>query len=132
MEPAEQASQTRLVRAFSAVERWGQKLPDPLTLFAAMALLVVLVSALFVGTSAEVVQRTGDVVELSVKSLLSTEGFRWMFVDAVKNFIEFAPLGPVLTVMIGIGVAERTGFISMGLKVLVLSLIHISEPTRPY
>ncbi|MEE2751871.1 MAG: AbgT family transporter [Myxococcota bacterium] len=119
MEQAQQASQTRLVRAFSAVERWGQKLPDPLTLFAGMALLVVVVSALFVGTSAEVVQRTGDVVELSVKSLLSTEGFRWMFVDAVKNFIEFAPLGPVLTVMIGIGVAERTGFISMGLKVLV-------------
>ena len=136
---------SRLVRIFSAVERHGQRLPDPLTLFAIMAGLVVLASGLFAGTSAEVVQRTGDVVNLSVKSLLSFEGLRWMLLSAVDNFIEFAPLGPVLTVMIGIGVAERTGFISMGLKVLVtrvpdamltatvvLSLIHISEPTRPY
>ena len=37
----------------------------------------------------------------------------------LDNFINFAPLGPVLTVMVGIGVAERTGFISMGLRVLV-------------
>ena len=84
-----------------------------------MAGFVVLVSALFVGTSAEVVQRTGDVVNLEVKSLITFEGIRWMLLSAVDNFIEFAPLGPVLTVMIGIGVAERTGLISMGLQVLV-------------
>ncbi len=116
---AQPTQNSRLVRIFSAVERYGQKLPDPLTLFAIMAGLVVLASGLFAGTSAEVVQRTGDVVNLSVKSLLSFEGLRWMLLSAVDNFIEFAPLGPVLTVMIGIGVAERTGFISMGLKVLV-------------
>ena len=119
MDSAEPMTQTRLVRIFSAVERWGQKLPDPLTLFAGMALLVVLVSAVFAGTNAEVVQRTGEVVPLTVQSLLTLEGIRWMFLSAVDNFIGFAPLGPVLTVMIGIGVAERTGFISMGLKVLV-------------
>ena len=114
-----ESNPSRLVKVFSAIERWGQRLPDPLTLFAIMAALVALCSALFSGTSAEVVQRTGDVVNLSVKSLLSFEGIRWMLLSAVDNFINFAPLGPVLTVMIGIGVAERTGFISMGLKVLV-------------
>ena len=114
-----QPNPSTLVRAFSAVERWGQRLPDPLTLFAIMAALVVVLSGIFAGANAEVVQRTGDVVEMSVKSLLSAEGLRWMLMSAVDNFIEFAPLGPVLTVMIGIGVAERTGFISMGLKVLV-------------
>ncbi len=119
MSNSSNAQSSALVRAFSAVEKWGQKLPDPLTLFAVMAALVVLVSGLFVGTSAEVVQRTGDVVNLSVKSLLTMEGIRWMLLGAVDNFINFAPLGPVLTVMIGIGVAERTGFISMGLRVLV-------------
>ena len=108
-----------LVRAFSAVERWGQRLPDPLTLFAIMAALVVVLSAIFAGATAEVVQRTGDVVDMTVQSLVSVDGLRWMVLSAVDNFIEFAPLGPVLTVMIGIGVAERTGFISMGLKVLV-------------
>ena len=91
-----------LVRLFSAVEKWGQRLPDPLTLFAIMAALVAVLSALFSGTSAEVVQRTGDVVELSVQSLLTFEGIRYMLLSAVDNFINFAPLGPVLTVMIGI------------------------------
>ena len=119
IEAAVEPGPSRLVRVFSAIERWGQALPDPLTLFALMAALVVVVSALFSGAEAEVIQRTGDVVELSVKSLMSFEGLRWMLLSAVDNFIGFAPLGPVLTVMIGIGVAERTGFISMGLKVLV-------------
>ena len=119
MENSSEAAPSRLVRFFSAVERWGQRLPDPLTLFAIMATLVVLMSALFQGANAQVIQRTGDVVDLSVQSLLTFEGIRWMLLSAVDNFINFAPLGPVLTVMIGIGVAERTDFISMGLKVLV-------------
>jgi aminobenzoyl-glutamate transport protein len=113
------ADRGALVRFFGAVERMGQRLPDPLTLFFGMGALVVLVSALFVGASAEVVQRSGDTVQMEVKSLLTLEGIRWMLLSAVDNFINFAPLGPVLTVMIGIGVAERTGFISMGLRVLV-------------
>ena len=119
MADASTTQSSRLVRLFSAVERWGQKLPDPLTLFAIMAALVAVLSAVFSGTTAEVIQRTGDVKEMTVKSLLNFEGIRYMLLSAVDNFIQFAPLGPVLTVMIGIGVAERTGFISMGLKVLV-------------
>ena len=54
------ANQSRLVRVFSALERWGQRLPDPLTLFVIMAGLVLLCSAIFSGISAEVVQRSGD------------------------------------------------------------------------
>ena len=119
MSSSNQAAQGPLVRALSAVERVGQRLPDPLTLFFLMAGLVVVVSALTAGTSADVVQRSGDTVTMTVKSLLTLEGIRWMLTSAVDNFINFAPLGPVLTVMIGIGVAERTGFIAMGLKVLV-------------
>ena len=91
----------------------------PADAFRRLAGLVVILSALFQGQSAQVIQRTGDVVDLSVQSLLTFEGIRWMLLSAVDNFINFAPLGPVLTVMIGIGVAERTGLISMGLKVLV-------------
>ena len=117
--PQTTADKGALVRFFGAVERMGQRLPDPLTLFFGMGALVVLVSALFVGASAEVVQRSGDTVQMEVKSLLTLEGIRWMLLSAVDNFINFAPLGPVLTVMIGIGVAERAGFISMGLRVLV-------------
>ena len=44
-----QPNPSTLVRAFSAVERWGQRLPDPLTLFAIMAALVVILSGIFAG-----------------------------------------------------------------------------------
>lgn len=45
-----------------------------------------------------------------------------MFLNAIENFIGFAPLGPVLTVMLGIGIAERTGLVTMGLRILVASV----------
>jgi aminobenzoyl-glutamate transport protein len=108
-----------LLRVFGRIAEVGNRLPDPLTLFVILTGLVVLASVLAAGASAEVVQRTGEVETRTVASLLTREGIRWMFLSAIDNFINFAPLGPVLTVMIGIGVAERTGFITMGLRVLV-------------
>ena len=57
-----------------------------------MGALVVLVSALFVGASAEVVQRSGDTVQLEVKSLLTLDGIRWMLLSAVDNFINLRRL----------------------------------------
>ena len=112
----------RLVRLFLKVADIGNKLPDPLTLFALLAIAVVLLSVIFDGASAQITQRDGSIANTAVKSLLRVEGIKWMFMSAVDNFIKFAPLGPVLAVMIGIGVAERTGFITMGLKLLVKSV----------
>lgn len=114
--------QSAVVRALERFGEIGNKLPDPLTLFVIFTGLVVLASVMFQGAEAEVVQRTGEMKHEVVRSLLSAEGIRWMFLNVVENFVGFAPLGPVLTVMIGIGVAEQTGFISTGLKVLVRSV----------
>ncbi|MEM1347199.1 MAG: AbgT family transporter [Myxococcota bacterium] len=120
--PTEGVQQNALVRFFIRVADVGNKLPDPLTLFVLLAALVVVASVVFDGASADVVQRDGSVATKTVASLLSAQGIRWMLTTAVENFIHFAPLGPVLAVMIGIGVAERTGFITMGLKILVKSV----------
>ncbi len=113
------ADQGRLVRWLQRLEVLGNRLPDPLTLFLLLAGVVVVASVIFQGVSADVVQRSGEVQTKTIQSLLSLEGIRWMFLSAIDNFVGFAPLGPVLTVMIGIGVAERSGFITMGLRVLV-------------
>ncbi len=118
----QQKSQSAIVRTLERIGALGNKLPDPLTLFVIFAAGVILASVIFKGASAEVMQRTGEMQVKAVQSLLSTDGIKWMFENAVKNFIEFAPLGAVLTVMIGIGVAERTGFFAMGLRVLVQSV----------
>ncbi len=121
-EQAPQQSGNVVVRILTRVASVGNRLPDPLTFFVLLTLMVVLASVIFDGASAEVMQRTGKVEVKTVGSLLSSEGIRWMFLNAIKNFINFAPLGPVLAVMIGIGIAERTGFITMGLRVLVASV----------
>ena len=119
---SEEDRKNPLVRFFLKIAELGNKLPDPLTLFMILTVLVVVASVLFDGASADVTQRDGTVMKKTVESLISQQGLKWIFTHAVDNFINFAPLGPVLAVMIGIGVAERTGFITMGLKVLVKSV----------
>lgn len=113
---------TLLLRLLRRVADAGNRLPDPITLFALLALGVVLLSLLLAGVSEEVRQRDGTMATRVVQSLLSKQGLRWMFDNMITNFTGFAPLGSVLTVMLGIGVAERTGLIATGLKLLVQSV----------
>ncbi len=97
------------------VERAGNKLPQPVTLFAAMIVIVLLASALFsaLGTSAKH-PGTGDTI--SAVNLLNAAGIQRIFTQMVTVFTSFPPLGLVLAVMLGIGVAERSGLIAAGLK----------------
>lgn len=113
------ADRTWVERVLGRVESVGNRLPDPVTLFAIFCAGVALVSAVFAGADAEVMQRDGAAKPVAVVSLLSAEGIRWAFTSAVKNFTDFAPLGAVLTVLLGIGVAERTGMVTMGLRLFV-------------
>jgi aminobenzoyl-glutamate transport protein len=97
------------------VERIGNALPDPITLFALLALSVVLVSwiAAVLGVSA---QHPGTGQTITAVNLLSAEGIRRMLTQAVANFTAFPPLGLVIVVIIGIGVTEHSGLIAVALK----------------
>jgi aminobenzoyl-glutamate transport protein len=55
-------------------------------------------------------------------NLLSRDGIRRMFTEAVKNFTGFAPLGTVLVAMLGIGVAEATGLIGVAMRAFVMAM----------
>lgn len=104
------------------IEFAGNKLPHPVTLFALLALLVLVLSAIIssFGISVEHPGQEGEMVE--VKNLLNAEGIQYIFTSMVDNFIGFAPLGVVLATMLGIGIAERTGLISAMLRGFVLSV----------
>jgi aminobenzoyl-glutamate transport protein len=93
------------------IERVGNKLPDPTTLFVVLAVLVILVSWIcsLAGVSAV---HPGTGKELTVTSLLTRDGFRRMWSMAVPNFSGFAPFGMVLVAVIGAGSAEKSGFLS--------------------
>lgn len=107
------------------IERFGNRLPDPVTLFVAGALLVLIGShvAAELGWKASylVAGATGpETRDVAAKSLLVGDGLRWVWLNAVKNFTDFHPLGVVLVCMLGIGVAERTGLLAALLKLVVV------------
>ena len=102
-----------------AIERAGNKLPNPTVLFVVMSAVVVALSAvcaLLAISSTHPV--TGE--ELRAVNLLSGEGLRLILANTVKNFIGFAPVGSVLVAIMGIGVAEHSGLISALLRATVL------------
>ncbi|MDQ0160881.1 para-aminobenzoyl-glutamate transporter family [Alkalibacillus salilacus] len=103
------------------IERVGNKLPHPITLFAILAVLVVVISAI-VSSLGISVEHPGDGSEVTVNNLLDKEGIRYLFGSMVENFIGFAPLGVVLATMLGIGIAERSGLISAALRGFVMSV----------
>jgi len=113
-------SASLLSRALVFIERAGNALPHPATLFALMALLVVLVSA--VAAQFDIaVTHPGTGKPIQPVSLLSVPGLHRILTEMVTNFTSFAPLGTVLVALLGIGVAEGSGLIGAALKLLVLS-----------
>lgn len=107
-----------VARFLTVVERIGNALPNPATLFAIFALGLVVLSWLFSKLGLEAVNpRDGVVVEPI--NLLSQQGIHWILEHTIENFTGFAPLGTVLVAMLGIGVAEKSGLIGTALRQLV-------------
>lgn len=100
------------------VEIWGNRLPNPVLLFLWFWLGIVLIAqvAVWFGVG---VQHPASNEWVAVRSVLSFDGFSWWLNNAIRSFTNFAPVGPVLTVMLGIGIAERSGY----LKALLLRLL---------
>jgi aminobenzoyl-glutamate transport protein len=109
-----------LDRLLGRIEKVGNALPHPASLFALGAALVVLLSAVASALNLSVVHPgTGDIIR--PVSLLTVTGLHRILTSMVTNFTGFAPLGTVLVAMLGIGIAERSGFIGAALRLLVLS-----------
>jgi len=100
------------------VEWLGNKLPDPVTLFVIAIGLVIGISAYYAGTGLTVVH-PGTGKDVVAVSLLDVEQVRRLFSDMTKVFAEFPPLALVLMMMIGVGVAERSGLIGAALSGVV-------------
>lgn len=102
------------------IERVGNALPHPATIFAILAVLIVIASGLAAATGLEATHPgTGEL--LRPVSLLTLDGLHRILTEMVTNFTGFAPLGTVLVAMLGIGVMEASGLIAAALRLLVLS-----------
>lgn len=104
------------------VEWLGNKLPHPVTLFALLAALTLVASAVLSIFEISVEHPGEEQETVTINNLLDSEGISYIFTSMTDNFINFAPLGVVLVTMLGIGVAERSGLISAALRGFVLSI----------
>ncbi len=97
-------------RIFYWIERIGNKVPNPFLLFVYL-IVVLMVSTALLSWFGVAVKKpaSGNMVE--VKNLLSVAGIQWILPNIIKNFSGFAPLGSILALMIGAGLAERTGLL---------------------
>ena len=95
-------------RFLDGVERLGNALPDPALIFVGLIAVLMAVSAVGAAAGWSALNPvTGET--LSVKSLLSEESLQLLITDAPRTYAAFAPLGLVLTMMLGAGVADRSG-----------------------
>ena len=104
------------------IERSGNKLPDPVFLFFWLIAILVVVSiaASLAGLSAahptEVDADTGAATIITAQSLLNAENIARLWVEMPQTFTHFHPLGYVLVVMLGAGVAERAGLFGTAMR----------------
>ena len=100
------------------VERIGNKLPDPAVLFIALLFIVWVLSWLLsYFTFSYIDPRTQAPIE--VANQLTGSALTAFMTGFVTNFVTFGPIGTVLVAMLGIGVAEHSGFITTGIRALL-------------
>jgi aminobenzoyl-glutamate transport protein len=103
------------------IERTGNRLPDPVFIFFWLIgfLILISVAASAFGYSAPhptELDDAGAPVIITAESLLSPDNIRRLWVDMPETFTHFHPLGYVLVVMLGAGVAERSGLFGAAMR----------------
>ncbi len=116
--PKNHERRSLLDRFLSSIEAVGNRLPDPAILFLLLLLVTWVASALLAPIEfTETHPRTGD--PLRIQNQLTGTALTQFMVQLVPTFTAFPPLGVVLVALLGVGVAEKTGFINAGLKVIL-------------
>ncbi|WP_265530434.1 AbgT family transporter [Sphingomicrobium marinum] len=104
------------------VERTGNRLPDPVFIFFYLIAILIVISVIAAATNlaaahpAEIDEATGAARIIEAESLLSAENIRRLWVEMPATFTHFHPLGYVLVVMLGAGVAERAGLFGTAMR----------------
>ena len=108
------------VRFLYGVERVGNKLPHPFWIFWILIGILLVISNLVASTGVSVIH-PGTGQEVKAVALLSANGLRMMVEQFVGNFQKFGPLGIVLVMVAGVGVAEGSGLITAVMKKSVMA-----------
>ncbi|MGY6662536.1 MAG: AbgT family transporter [Glycocaulis sp.] len=106
------------------IEKTGNKLPDPVIIFAYLIAILIVVSVItdWLGVSVEHpvrVNEDGSPVVEPARMLFRSELIEHLLVRMPTIFTSFHPLGYVLVVMLGAGVAERAGLFGTAMRAAV-------------
>ena len=106
------------------IERGGNRLPDPVVIFLYCILAVIAISVIAAVTGTYALHPTqfdaaGNALVIRAESLLSADNLRRLLVEMPRTFTGFHPLGYVLVVMLGAGVAERSGLLGTAMSAAV-------------
>ncbi|WP_447644308.1 AbgT family transporter [Nocardioides zeae] len=120
-EPALSPLMNRLFNALALVERVGNRLPHPFWLFWILSGTLAVASAVLAARSTSVTL-PGSGEDVVVRNLLSPDGMAFALGSALDNFAGFPPLPVVVTVLMGVAVAERSGLMAAILRVTIVRL----------
>lgn len=115
-------------KLYGLVEKIGNKVPHPFLLF--VYLIVILsVSTAVLSVLNVSVRNPADGNLVQVNNLLSAEGVHWFLPNVIKNFSGFGPLGAILALVLGAGLAERVGLLP---SLMVKMASHVSARYASY
>lgn len=105
-------------RFLNTVERVGNKLPDPAIIFLFALLLIWVLSWMLSGVDFSAIDPRSD-APIIINNLLTGDALANFLSTMVTTFTGFAPLGVVLVAMMGVGVAEHSGYINTAIKLML-------------
>jgi aminobenzoyl-glutamate transport protein len=101
-----------------AIERAGNRLPDPVLIFLWLIFAVVVLSVVGAAAGWQAVNPISQ-QPIRAVSLLSSGNLERLLVEMPRTLTGFAPLGYVLLVMLGAGIAEQTGLAGAAMRAAV-------------
>ncbi|GEL09057.1 AbgT family transporter [Salisediminibacterium halotolerans] len=108
------------MKFLDVVEKVGNKLPHPFMIFVYLAFGIIVFSWLISLFNVSV-YHPGEEEQVAVRNMISVDGLEFMLSSMLTNFTGFAPLGLVLVMMFGIGLAQKVGLIETFMKRTILN-----------
>ena len=102
-------------RLLSGIERVGNRLPEPFALFTILFLITAAVSTAMAWAGV-VVQVPGKDEPVAIQGLFTGDGIAWFTTTLGENYIGFPPLVTVATILLAIGIAEKSGFLAAAIR----------------
>ncbi|GMA98016.1 AbgT family transporter [Pelosinus sp. IPA-1] len=103
------------------LEIMGNKLPNPAILFLILIAILAVISAILSSLNVTAVHPMTH-KPILIKSLLSQEGLHWILTEMIRNYINFPPLGMIMVLTLGIGLAEKVGMMDVAIKASIHSI----------